>query len=173
MSIPCGSWPLTISASFDGDGEPSTIFSSRSPGDPMIPFARSTSVTPGSWTRIWSAPCCAMLGSATPSSLTRRSIVWRAHVHDGDVARLELVAQTLHLLLGHEPKRIVGLDAEDEVDAALEIEPELELLVHQPAGRRQVVARRHDGIHPEPEEQDEDAKNGDDLPAKVRHKTLF
>ncbi len=46
---------------------------------PMISFARSTSVTPGSCTRIWSpCGCCAMLGSVTPSSLTRRSIVCRA-----------------------------------------------------------------------------------------------
>ena len=48
---------------------------------------------------------------------------------------VELLAQPLHLLLGLEPQRIVGLDAQHEVHAALEVEAELELLVHQPAGR--------------------------------------
>ena len=45
----------------------------------MISFARLTSVTPGNWTRIWSAALWrAMIGSATPNSLTRRSIVCSA-----------------------------------------------------------------------------------------------
>ena len=52
----------------------------------------------------------------------------------GDVARLQLLAQPLHLLLGLQPQRIVGLHAQHEVDAALQVEAELELLVHQPAG---------------------------------------
>ena len=40
-------------------------------------FACSTSVTPGSCTRIWSPrePCAAISGSATPSAFTRRSSV--------------------------------------------------------------------------------------------------
>ena len=99
--------------------------------------------------------------------------IGRVHVRDRDVARLQLFAQPLHLLLGHQPQRIVGLDAEHEVDAALQIESELELLVHQPARRRQMVARGQDRIDPEPEEHDEDGENGDDLPAKVGHMFLY
>ncbi len=43
----------------------------------MMRLAASTSVTPGSWTRIWSPllPVAAITGSATPSALTRRSSV--------------------------------------------------------------------------------------------------
>ncbi len=45
----------------------------------MISFACETSVTPGSWMMIWSCEPCelwrATTGSATPSSLTRRSMV--------------------------------------------------------------------------------------------------
>jgi hypothetical protein len=45
----------------------------------MISLARATSVTPGICTRIWSpSPCGATIGSATPSSLTRRSMVCSA-----------------------------------------------------------------------------------------------
>ena len=46
---------------------------------------------------------------------------------------LQRLAQPLHLLLASQPQRIVGLDAQHEVDAALQVEPELQLLVHQPA----------------------------------------
>ena len=73
------------------------------------------------------------------------------------------------LLLGHQPQRIVGLDAQHEMDAALQIQPELELLVHQPARGRQVIARRQDRVDAEPEEDDEDGEDRDDLPAKVGH----
>ena len=43
----------------------------------MSSLARATSETPGNWTRIWSPPTPwgATIGSATPSSLTRRSMV--------------------------------------------------------------------------------------------------
>ena len=44
----------------------------------MMLLACSTSVTPGSCTRISFVPCSAMFGSATPSSFTRRSMVCRA-----------------------------------------------------------------------------------------------
>ena len=43
---------------------------------PMMSLARATSCTPGSCTTMRSAPCCWIIGSATPSSLTRlRSVV--------------------------------------------------------------------------------------------------
>ena len=54
-------------------------------------------------------------------------------VPDGDAARHQLRAQPLHLLLGRQPQRIVGLHAQDEVHAALQVEPELELTVDQEA----------------------------------------
>ena len=83
------------------------------------------------------------------------------------------LAQPLHLLLGLEPQRIVGLDAQHEVHAALQVEPELELLVHQPAGRRDAVARRDDRIDADAREDDEDGEDRDDLPAKVRHMFMY
>ena len=176
-----------------------------------------------------------MLGSVTPSSLTRRSIVWRAwttassrsvdldvRLHRegvGAVRRRELAievglrprrppagtprpasggtpstlncdrarpasmfadrdvrascsvfAQPLHLRLGLEPQRIVGLHAQHEVHAALQVEPELELLVHQPAGRRACrSARRQSDRRRRAEEDDEDGEDGDELPAQVGH----
>ena len=62
-----------------GNGPCSTSFSSSSAVDRMISLARLTSETPGSCTRIWSAaPWRATIGSATPSSLTRRSMVCSA-----------------------------------------------------------------------------------------------
>ena len=54
-------------------------------------------------------------------------------IGDGDVGLLQRLAQLLHRLLGLDLQRIVGLDAQHEMHAALEVEPELELLVHQPA----------------------------------------
>ena len=52
-----------------------------------------------------------------------------------DLPFAELLAQPLAGLIGLEPQRVVGLDAHLELHAALEVEAELELLVHQPAGR--------------------------------------
>jgi hypothetical protein len=52
ISIPSGTWLFTSSPSRVGEGPCSTIFSSRRPVERMISFARSTSVTPGSCTRI-------------------------------------------------------------------------------------------------------------------------
>ena len=47
---------------------------------------------------------------------------------------LQRLAQPLHLRLGLEPQRIVGLDAQHEVHAALQVEPELQLpSISQPA----------------------------------------
>ena len=42
-------------------------------------------------------------------------------------------------------QRLVGLHSQDEVHAALQIEPELQLLRRQPAGHRQAVARARIG----------------------------
>ena len=58
----------------------STIFSSSRPVERMISFARFDVGDAGQLHQdlIAALPCCAMLGSVTPSSLTRRSIVWRA-----------------------------------------------------------------------------------------------
>ncbi len=43
---------------------------------PMMSFARAVSCTPGSCTTTRSAPCCWMIGSATPSSFTRLRRIW-------------------------------------------------------------------------------------------------
>jgi hypothetical protein len=61
-------------SSFDA-GPASTSLNSRIAVWPMMSLARATSLTPGICTRISSPDCRAMLGSVTPSSLTRRSIV--------------------------------------------------------------------------------------------------
>ena len=43
---------------------------------PRMSLARAVSCTPGSCTTTRSAPCCWMIGSATPSSLTRLRRIW-------------------------------------------------------------------------------------------------
>ena len=86
-----------------------------------------------------------------------------------DALRLKLLTEPLHLRFRFQPQRIVGLDAEDEMDAAFEIEPELQLLVHQPAGRREVVLRGGDRVDADHPEQDQDGDDGEDFPAKIRH----
>ena len=157
-----------------------------------------------------------MLGSVTPSSFTRRSMVWRACTTDsarsctttfgfivntyapvpadarskfactslaacrnaascgvgtpsirkcvgsGDV---RFVKVTFALVsssrsrsisgVGFELQRIVGLHAEHELHAAVEVETELELLVHQPGGRVDAVARGDNRIHPDAREHHE------------------
>ena len=47
---------------------------------------------------------------------------------DRMLRRPQRFAQPLHLRLGLDPQRIVGLDAQHQVHAALEIEPELQRL---------------------------------------------
>ena len=44
---------------------------------------------------------------------------------DRDVARPQRLAQPLRRLLGLEPQRVVGLHAQHQVHAALEVEPSL------------------------------------------------
>ena len=53
--------------------------------------------------------------------------------------------QPLHLRLRLQPQRVVGLDAKHEVDAALEVEAQLELLVHEPARPLNPESRRQSG----------------------------
>ena len=62
-------------------------------------------------------------------------------------------------------QRVVGLHAQHEMHASLEVEPELQLPIAQPLRRRQVVARRQDRIDADPEEDDEDDEEGDEFPA--------
>ena len=50
---------------------------------------------------------------------------------DDDALGHQVRPQPLHLLLGLQPQRIVGLHPQNEVHAALEVETELELLVNQ------------------------------------------
>ena len=89
-----------------------------------------------------------------------------AHVH---LAGRQLLAQPLHLGLGLDAQRIVGLHAQHEVHAALQVEPQLQRLVEQPGRLRDAVARRDDRIDAHRGEHDEDDENGDDLPAQIRH----
>jgi hypothetical protein len=65
------------SAAWSDIGPASTSLSSSSAVLLMMPFARSTLVSPGSSTMISSPadPYGEMIGSETPSSFTRRSIV--------------------------------------------------------------------------------------------------
>ena len=88
--------------------------------------------------RSWPAPRRPPAGTPRPAPaarLRRGSASGRAtRGSSADALGLQqLLAQPLHLLLGLEPQRIVGLHAQHEVHAALQVEPELELLVHQPA----------------------------------------
>ncbi len=51
----------------------------------------------------------------------------RHQIRDHHAAHHELLAEALHRLLGLEPEGVVGLHAQDEMHAAFEIEPELDL----------------------------------------------
>ena len=198
---PCG----CSSASFVDAGPASTSFSSRSAVVRMISFARATSVTPGSCTRIWSpelpytrdvrlgdaqlvdaavdrlarlhdrllahrpldvglqlelvraagARAAIVIRAAACSSAMRRNSASRSGGMPStwndcgeatviDAERHAGGAQRLADLLGRRrrvnPQRVVGLHAQDEMHAALEVEPEAQLLGHQPGRRRQVVA---------------------------------
>ena len=85
-SMSGGTTPFRVcnNPSRDGEGPSSTSLSSSNAVERMISFARSTSSKPGSWTRIWCPPTLygATIGSATPNSLTRRSIVCSACLTD-------------------------------------------------------------------------------------------
>jgi hypothetical protein len=96
----------------------------------------------------------------------------RAHQFDfgyRDVARLQLRAEPLHFGLALNPEGIVGLDAKDQVDASLEIEAELQLLLFEPTGRRQVFPRGEDRIDPQAREDNQNDGDRDDFPANVLH----
>jgi hypothetical protein len=65
------------------------------------------------------------------------------------------------------PQRVVGLDAQHEVHAPLEIQPETQLLGRQDPRHRQVVFLREDRIDTEREEHEKDADNREKFPAKI------
>ena len=74
---------------------------------------------------------------------------------DGDLRGLQLLAQPIGGGLGFEPQRVVGLHAQHQVHAALEVETELHLLV---------------GRIERPDRQADDAENDEDFPTNVlRH----
>ena len=52
-----------------------------------------------------------------------------AHRHPGDALLAELAHQGLHVLVGLGAQRLVGLDVEHQVDAAAQVEPEVDLLL--------------------------------------------
>src|SRR5438105_4883152 len=56
-----------------------------------------------------------------------------------------------------------------DTDAAFEIETELELLVHQPAGGFDAVMGGDDRVDAHASEDDEDGDDGDYFPAKILH----
>jgi hypothetical protein len=70
---------------------------------------------------------------------------------------------------GRRPQRLVRVHTQHQVDAALEVEAELQRLAAQPRSRRQVVAVGEDGIDAEQEENDEDADDRENFPADVLH----
>src|ERR1700722_20613679 len=55
------------------------------------------------------------------------------------------------------------------MDASLQVEPQLQLLVHQPARAMDAIVRCDDRVDPEASEDHEDRENGNDLPLKIRH----
>ena len=90
----------------------------------------------------------------------------RGH-HRRDVAHAQRFAQLLGRLIRLQPQRIIGFDAQHQMDAALQIETELELLLLHPGRRRPVVHRRDDRIDADRREDDEHNQNRDDLRANV------
>ena len=87
-----------------------------------------------------------------------------------DTALRQLLAQPLALAISQRFQGIIGLHAQHEMDAAFEIEPELELFVHQPARRVDAVTRRDDRVDADRREHHEDDDDGDDLPTEILHK---
>ena len=73
-SLPSGTLPATAASSTPGSSL--TMRISSEAVRPRMSFARAVSCTPGSCTTTRSAPCCWMIGSATPSSLTRLRRIW-------------------------------------------------------------------------------------------------
>jgi hypothetical protein len=91
---------------------------------------------------------------------------WRRY-HRRDVAHAERFAQLLGALVGLQSDGVVGLHAQHEVDAPLQVQTELELLLLHPAGRRDVVIRREDRIDADAREDHQHGDNRDEFPANV------
>ena len=72
-------------------------------------------------------------------------------------AAVQRLAQLLADALGRDAQRIVAVDAQHEVHAALEVEAELQLLGHQPRRGRQAEALREHRIDPDGREEHDDA----------------
>jgi len=77
-----------------------------------------------------------------------------------DLGVREELTQTLHLCLALDPERIVGLDAEDQVDAALQVEPELQDAIGQELRAGDPGARRDDRIDADRAKDDGDGNDG-------------
>ncbi len=90
-------------------------------------------------------------------------------LRDRDVLGLQLFAQPLALLIRDQAERVFGLHAQHEMDAALQVQPELQRLVHQPGGLGDAVALRDERVDADRREDDEDGEHGDDFPAKIAH----
>ena len=86
---------------------------------------------------------------------------------DVDVRIPQRLAQLFARRRRRDPKRVVGVHAEDEVHAALQIQSQFQLFRLHPAGRRQAIALCQDRVDPDPEKDDEHGQNRDDFPAKV------
>ena len=91
----------------------------------------------------------------------------RRDAHDRDVAHPQHLAKPLGRLVGFQAYRVVGLHAQHQVHAALQIETKLQLLLHQP--RRVGDAERpgDDRVDPHARENDQHRDNRDDFPANV------
>ncbi len=86
---------------------------------------------------------------------------------DIDAGRPQALAELLARRGSEGLQGIAGLDAHDEVHASLEVEPEPELLGHQPSRGREAVALRQQRVDAEGREQHEGDRNGHDFPTKV------
>ena len=84
---------------------------------------------------------------------------------DIDTGRLQRLAQSLHFAFGLDPQRIVGLHAQNEMHAALEIEAELDHLVGEPCRLGDSVAGRDDRIHANGREDHRHRDDRDEFPA--------
>ena len=73
-------------------------------------------------------------------------VIGHREVHDDVALGHEVRSKPFHRLLGFQPQRIVGLDAENQVHAALQVETKLELLVHEGRWPVDPVAGSHDWV---------------------------
>jgi len=102
-----------------------------------------------------------------------RFVADQCEVRAVDFRIRQQLAEALHLGFALDAERIVGLDAQHEMDATLEVEPEFQNPIRQHLRARHAVARRDDRVHPYGAEDDGDGDGCEQFPAQIGHKAYW